>query len=144
MTLAVAKHPSYLNGMKWIAALIPLSLVAGCFADETLRGYGAADKTWMLTEARDFASNPDITLTFPETGRIAGQAPCNSYFATMDVPYPWFETGLIAATKRACPDLGTEAAFFNALEAATLSEVLGNTLILSDDDGMLMVFRSGG
>ncbi|MCD2361295.1 META domain-containing protein [Sulfitobacter mediterraneus] len=144
MTLAVAKHPSYLNGMKWIAALIPLSLVAGCFADETLRGHGAADKIWVLAEARDFTATPSITLTFPEQGRIVGQAPCNSYGTTMDVPYPWFETGPIAATKRACPELETEVAFFDALGSATLSEVFGNTLMLSDDDGMLMVFRSDG
>lgn len=135
---------SYLNPMKWTAALVPLIFAAGCFADETLRGYGAADKTWVLTEARDFTPHPKITLTFPEKGRIAGQAPCNSYFATMDVPYPWFETGPIAATKRACPDLRIETVFFNALSNASLSEVLDNTLILSDDDGMLMVFRSDG
>ena len=144
MTLAGVRAPSYLIKMKWTAALVPLFFVAGCFADETLRGYGAADKTWVLTEAREFSAKPTITLTFPETGHIAGQAPCNSYTAAMDVPYPWFDAGPIASTKRSCPDLPLEATFFNALGMATLSEVLGNTLILSDDVGMLMVFRSGG
>lgn len=130
--------------MKWIASLILPALTAGCFADETLRGYGAADKTWMLTEAREFAATPTITLTFPETGRIAGQAPCNSYHAAMNVPYPWFDAGPIASTKRACPDSPLEAAFLDGLRNATVSEVLDDTLILSDDDGMLMVFRSDG
>jgi heat shock protein HslJ len=130
--------------LKAFTVVFPLLTLAGCLADGTLRAYGAADKIWTLTEARNFTPDTAITLTFPETGRIAGNAPCNSYSATLDVPYPWFDAGPIAATRRVCPALQVETSFFTALGAATLSEVLDNTLILSDEDGMLMVFRADG
>ncbi|MGJ8615214.1 MAG: META domain-containing protein [Sulfitobacter sp.] len=125
------------------ASLISLLLLAACQKDESVRAYGAADKEWRLIELAGKPFNAKATLTFPETGRIAGMAPCNSYGGTMTVPYPWFEAGAIAATKRACPDLAAETAFFSALGAATLSEVLGDTLILSNPDGLSMVFKSG-
>ena len=47
----------------------------------------------------------EATITFPEEGEIEGEAPCNRWSATQSVPYPWFEAGPIAATKRACPAL---------------------------------------
>jgi heat shock protein HslJ len=122
-----------------LAALLPL---AACFGDETVRAYGAADKVWQLTELNGAPATAKTTLTFPEAGRIAGDAPCNSYFSAMEVPYPWFDAGPIGATKRACPELAAERAYFEALEKASLSEVLGDTLILSDDNGVLLVFKS--
>jgi len=124
-----------------LAALLSQS---ACFDDETLRAYGAADKVWRVTELNNAPFNAIATLTFPEAGRIAGQAPCNAYFAEMSVPYPWFEAGPIGASKRACPDLAAEGAFFDALRSATLSEVLGNTMVLSTDAGPLLVFTADG
>lgn len=122
-----------------------LSLVlSACFADETVRGYGGADMTWRLVELNGKKFNATVTLTFPEKGRIAGQGPCNGYSGSMTAPYPWFKTGPIAATKRACPDLAAESVFFNALGKATLSEVFDGTLMLSTEEGTLMVFKSGG
>lgn len=118
---------------------IPL---AACDSDETLHAYGAADKEWRLVELQDAPFDATATLTFPERGKLAGQGPCNSFSTTNNVPYPWFDAGPIAATRRACPDLAAESAFFTLLEAATLSEVLGDTLTLSDDSGVLLVFRS--
>jgi len=119
--------------------MLPL---AACWGDETLRAYGAADKVWHLMELRGAPFTAQTTLTFPEPGQIAGAAPCNRYFATQDAPYPWFKAGPIGATKRVCPNLAAETSYFAALTAATLSEVLGDTLILSDEDGPLLVFKA--
>ena len=124
-------------------SLILLVLLSACRDDESVRAYGAADKQWRLIELNDQPFTAKATLTFPEEGRIAGNAPCNSYSGTMIVPYPWFEAGPIAATKRACPDLAEESEFFAALDAVTLSEVLGDTMILSNTDGLSMVFKAG-
>ena len=121
-----------------------LLALPACRNDESVRAYGAADKEWRLVELAGNPFDATATLTFPEPGRIAGAGPCNTFSASMTVPYPWFEVGSIAATKRACPDLPSETAFFVALEQATLSEVLGNTLILSNTDGLSMVFTAGG
>ena len=119
------------------------TLAAGCARDETVGAYGAADKIWVLSEIDGQLFPAEATLTFPGPGRIAGQAPCNRYFADMAAPYPWFETGPIASTRRICPDDAAERAYFEALSAMTLSEVLGDTLILSTEDGRSMVFTAG-
>lgn len=82
------------------------------------------------------------TITFPKQGQIAGTAPCHSYSATQTAPYPWVEAGPILATKRACPDLDAETNFFAALSQASISEVSGDTFLLSDNNGHEMVFTA--
>jgi heat shock protein HslJ len=127
-----------------IAPLIATCIcLAGCDRDETLRAYGAADKLWQVTELRDAPFTARATLSFPEKGRITGTGPCNKFTASQEVPYPWFRAGPISATRMACPDLEAETAFFTALSAATLSEVVGNKLILSNDAGVLLLFTAG-
>ncbi len=116
-------------------------MTAGC-KDETISGYADTDASWELIELDGTLFPAKATISFPEKGRISGQAPCNSYFGTQSAPYPWFETGPIAATKRACPDLPAEGAFFNALEQMSIAEVSGNTLILSNEDGRQMIFKA--
>ena len=127
--------------MKVVAAtLAAIALITGCQGDETLRAYGAADRIWTLKELNGAPFTASATLTFPQVGEIAGVAPCNGYSATMTAPYPWFEAGPIAATRRSCPDLAAETAFLKALTEATLAEVADDTLILSNPDGLTMVF----
>jgi len=111
--------------------------------DETVAAYGGSDKTWVLAEIGSMDVAPDATLSFAEPGRITGTAPCNSYSATMSVPYPWFEATEIVVTRMACPELAAERAFLDALAAAAYSEVLDDTLVLSNDDGPLLVFKAG-
>lgn len=113
-----------------------------CASDETLAGYGGADRVWTLTELDGVPFPAQANLTFPETGKIAGQAPCNRYFAEMKAPYPWFETGPIAATRMACPDLQAETDFLTALGEMTESEITGKVMILRDDAGREMVFTT--
>ncbi|WP_298844319.1 META domain-containing protein [uncultured Roseobacter sp.] len=121
-----------------------LLATAACRKDETVAAYGGSDRIWQLTEIDGDAFAAEATLTFPETGKIAGTAPCNSYSAAMTVPYPWFGAGPIAATRRACPALEAETIFFKTLGEMTLSEVLGDTLVLSTPEGRSMIFISGG
>ncbi|PWE32535.1 META domain-containing protein [Maritimibacter sp. 55A14] len=121
---------------------LPLLLgLSFCDRDETVSGYAGTDQGWILAEIDGTAFPARATLHFPEEGRIAGEAPCNSYSGTQAVPYPWFEASAIAATKRACPALDAEAAYFEALGEMTLAEVSGRLLILSNDEGRMMVFR---
>lgn len=115
--------------------LLPL-ILAGCAADETISGFADPQAIYAL-EGLDGA-----TIQFPEQGRVAGQGPCNRYFANQTAPYPWIKIGPIGATKMACPDLEQEQAFFQALEQSTLAEVSGPTLILTTDSGEELVFRA--
>lgn len=122
------------------ALLIPLLL--GYCADETTSGYADPATIYVLETIDGQPFQARATLSFPEARRISGDAPCNRFSGTQPAPYPWFEPGPIAATKRACPDLDAETAFFNALSQMTLVEVSGPVLVLSTPEGRSMVFRA--
>ena len=124
------------------ALLILFALATASCADETISGYADRDAVYRLEEFEGAAVPWQATITVPEKGRVAGQAPCNAYAADQRVPYPWFELGPIAATRRACLHMQGETQFFAALSRVTLAEVAGKVLVLSDDDGPVMVFRT--
>lgn len=126
-----------------LALITALAGFSNCSRDETVAAYGGADQVWTLTEIDGADFGATATLAFPGAATISGQAPCNSYSGSMDAPYPWFEARDLAVTRRACPDLALETRFFEALQAMTLAEVSGGTLILSNDKGREMVFRAG-
>ena len=118
--------------MKYIALIAALVLTA-CQKDETISGQSTPTDTWQLSQMNGKPITAEISLTFPEKGRIAGRAPCNTYFASQTAPLPWFEVSAIASTKRACPELKLEGDYFQALESMTLIERTGTTLLLSND-----------
>ena len=123
-------------------AFAALASLGACQGDETVRAYGAANVIWTLNEINGTPFPATASLRFAEEGKITGKAPCNGYSATMTVPYPWFDVSDIASTRMASPDLRAETAFFAALEAATISEVSGRTLFLTNPDGLSMVFTA--
>ncbi len=125
-----------------LALVLSLVGLGQCSADETVGGYGGAERGWTLVELDGSPFTKTATLSFPERGKIAGQAPCNRYFATMEAPYPWFEAGPIGATRMACPDLDLETKFLATLAEMTQSEVSGDTLVLRNDAGLEMVFKA--
>jgi len=116
--------------------------LAACDQDETLRSYGAGDIVWSLTELNDAPFTADSALSFLSGNRVSGTGPCNTFMATMSVPYPWFELEGLASTRRVCPQLAEETDFFNALTQASQVEILGNVMVLSNDDGLSMVFKA--
>ncbi len=128
--------------MKLLAATLFLTALSGCWNDESVGTYGAADRVWTLSELDGTPFPQRATLTFPESGTIAGKAPCNSYSGEMTAPYPWFEAKNLAVTRMACPDLAAETRFFAALSAMNLSEVAGDVLILSTESGREMLFKA--
>ncbi|SLN29248.1 META domain protein [Pseudoruegeria aquimaris] len=121
--------------------LLALGLSA-CQPDETISGYAGTDREWRLVEAVGQPITQRITLTFPEEGEIAGHAPCNAYTARQTLPYPWFKIEGLAATRAACPELELEGTYFAMLMSMSLSEVAGDTLILSNEAGMQLVYRA--
>lgn len=125
-----------------LAIIVGFLGLSQCDKDETIAAYGAADQVWALVELDGSAFTAQATLTFPEPGKIAGKAPCNSYHGKMDAPYPWFDAEQVATTRMACPDLKAETAFLAALSEMSLSEVSGDTMILTNDAGREMVFKS--
>ena len=120
---------------------IPI-LLAGCLKDETVSGYADPGASYQLVEMDGAAFNARATISFPEQGSITGKGPCNSYGASQSVPYPWFEIGPIRATRAACSDLTLEIEFFTALSGMSQIEAFGDTVILREDDGREMIFRT--
>lgn len=126
--------------LKIIAAIGLTSLATSCVTDESISGYADPTRVYVLQELDGELFDGRATISFPEEGQINGHAPCNSYFAQQTEFYPWFGVEAIGATRMACPELEAEAAFFAAIGAMTLAEVIGPTLILSNTDGRKMVF----
>lgn len=129
------------RGVLTAAAMIPL---AACAGDETLSAYGAAGKTWVLSEMNGKAYVATATLEFPKPGQIAGQGPCNAYRAELSAPYPWFEAKNLAATRAVCPDLLEETRYLEALQSMTEAEVTGDVLILRNEAGGELLFSADG
>ncbi|WP_296417913.1 META domain-containing protein [Pseudooctadecabacter sp.] len=128
--------------IKTAAFLIPLVALNACGTDETVSGYADPDATYHLIEMDGVTPVAPATIRFPEQGRVTGQGPCNAYMASQTVPYPWFNVDAIASTRRACPHLPQEAAYFRLLENMTLAEVTDTILILSDTEGRMLIFEA--
>ncbi|MBO9468440.1 META domain-containing protein [Tropicibacter sp. R15_0] len=125
-----------------VMGIVMFAALAACSGDEGVRAYGAADKVWHLTQIDGADFGADATLIFPKAGRVTGRAPCNSWSAPQTAPYPWFDLGPVAATKMACPDLAAEQRFFDHLAKMSISEVSGDVLVLSNDQGGEMIFTA--
>ena len=121
-----------------LAPLIALSLLLAACQDETVSGY--AGGIWRLTEMAGDPAPEGVTLDLTEQGQISGQAPCNRYSGPQSVPYPWFETGPLAVTRRACAALDAERRYLSLLQSMSLAEVAGDVLILSNESGEELVF----
>lgn len=128
------------NMFKVMTPMVAIFLLSACGPDESISGYADTSLAYQLTELDGVPFTARATVSFPEQGRIAGQAPCNSYFGEQTEFYPWFGLNGIGATRMVCPDMSEETRFFAALEAMTLAEVVDRTLILSNTDGNQMVF----
>lgn len=124
------------------AALIALLATTACAGDETVAKYGAAGKTWVLTQIDAAPFTARATMTFEDGGWIKGQAPCNRFSVQQKLPYPWFDAPAVMSTKMACPDLDAEYTFFTALSAMTLSEVSDTVLLLTNETGGSMTFKA--
>ncbi|MEL7025885.1 MAG: META domain-containing protein [Pseudomonadota bacterium] len=115
-------------------------ILSTCGPDETISGYANPEAVYQLESIGGQSFLATATISFPEIGKVVGQGPCNTFSAEQTVPYPWIDIGPIAATRRACPDLADEAAYFEALGRVTLAEVAGDDLILTTEDGVDLVF----
>jgi len=75
--------------------------------------------------------------------RIVGTGGCNRYFGTYTVEAQTISVGAVGSTEMACepPIMAREASFFEALSASRTYRRLGDTLVLTADDGGTIVLR---
>lgn len=109
--------------------------------DETISGYVDSDAVWVLEEMNGQPVSKRYTLQFNEPGRVRGEGPCNSFFGEQTKPLPWVDIKVRGATRKACFDLSLESKYFDLLGQATQIEAGEKTLILSDDNGEILVYR---
>jgi heat shock protein HslJ len=96
---------------------------------------------WKLVAINGQPFPAHATLDLATAGKIAGQGPCNRFFAAYDGTLPEFRPGAIAATRMGCPDLAAEVAMFAALDQMTRADVVAPvTLLLTGPDGASMEF----
>jgi heat shock protein HslJ len=79
------------------------------------------------------------TLRF-DGDKVAGKAPCNSWFGKNPANLPAVSIGAIGATRMACPNLAAEAAFFETLQAMQRTELDQGHLFLVGMEGRIMEF----
>ncbi|MBV1867447.1 MAG: META domain-containing protein [Marinosulfonomonas sp.] len=120
---------------------LPL-LLANCATDETISGQVEPSAIFQLAEIDGTPFTSTATISFPEEARISGRGPCNTYSASQNAPYPWFEISPVLATRMACKNLAQEIEFFEKLSQMTQIEVAGDTLILRGTTEGELVFQS--
>jgi heat shock protein HslJ len=125
--------------LRFIALII---LLVSCGSDETISGYADRKMIYALASIDNAPFTARATIAFAKEGAVNGTRPCNTFQAAQSVPYPWFALGPIASTRRACPDLGQETAYFAALADMRFAEVAETVLILSNKAGGEMVFQA--
>jgi heat shock protein HslJ len=125
-----------------VSGLIAATALLAACRDETLTGYGAADKIWVLSTLNQEPFEARATLSFPDAGKLSGQAPCNGYQGEQTAPYPWFQAGALITTRMICPDQPAEDIYLQTLAEMTEAEVAGDVLILRNEAGLEMVFTS--
>ena len=121
-------------------ALIALLWLAACNKDESVSAFVTGSGVYALRTFDGVQLAVPITLDLSEPGQVSGRAPCNSYSAAQTAPYPWFQIGDIATTRRACATRRLEHRYLTALSRMTIVEVSGTVLILTNDSGAEMVF----
>jgi len=126
--------------MIWLILHLLLYGPAG-FRDETLAAYAERDVAYRLEPAEDAPAVGTLTLRFPKVRSVEVRTHCASYHAALTVPYPWFRTARWQVADRHCDPGSQDLLFRDALRRMTLAEILGDTLILSNDIGEALIFR---
>lgn len=94
------------------SAPMPINLAGTEWSLEDLGGAGIID-------------NSQVTLTFPEAGRVAGISSCNRFTGTVTITGDTLKMGPLATTRMACMSEAVsmqEAKYLKALDGATRYE----------------------
>ncbi len=109
-------------------------LAAGCAGTAAPPAPVLVGTEWRLESlgGKDLPASSQASLTFPESGRVAGNAPCNRFFGTYTQTGQKLSFSQMGSTRMAC--IGTaaeqETRYLAALQKATGFEVDGGRLIL--------------
>ena len=138
-------------------AFLALAIIALAFGAMNANGAHAADlaadtsielatgpsllDVWQLHSVLGIETSMPATLLVSADLRASGKAPCNSYFASVELGEGTIVFGAIAATRMACSVriVSAEEAYFGALERVRSYVVESNTLTLKDASGVTIL-----
>lgn len=123
------------QGRTFASLIATVPLIAAC----AMAPPGLHDG-WRLQSLAGAAPPVPVTLSLDASGRAAGAAPCNRYFGAFTATAEAMSFGAIASTKRACPALGYEAAYLDALSQVTGYRQEADRLVLTGQGRDLAVF----
>ncbi len=107
--------------------------------------YRVTAQHWSLMSIDDevLVENTQITLSFDDT-RGFGSAGCNTYNASYEITGADISFGAAASTRMACPGdiTAQEQAYLEALSIADSYSVTADTLTLSSEDGLTLIFEA--
>lgn len=95
------------------------------------------DVVWELQSIAGAPAGSPVTLSISSDLRAGGKAPCNSYFASVELGEGEVSFGAVAATRMLCAPgaMAAEQAFFSALDAVRAYALDGDRLTLAGADG---------
>jgi heat shock protein HslJ len=84
--------------------------------------FSLSNSEWLLEDlsGSGVLDNVQATLTFPETGKVAGNGSCNRFFGPAEINGDAIKLGPLASSRMACPEavMNQEAKYLGALQAA--------------------------
>ena len=84
--------------------------------------FSLSGNEWLLQDlgGSGVLDNIEATLTFPDTGKVAGNGSCNRFFGPAHVSGNVIKLGPLASSRMACPEavMNQETKYLNALQAA--------------------------
>lgn len=128
-------------------ALAALILAAGLASPAAAEPPAGLMQHWQLSRIGDAAAPFPATLDLRDMPQVAGQAPCNRWFATVTLSGTGqgapaaLQFGPIGATRMACADLAAEQAYLQALAAVSAAQLDAGALILTGADGLRLEFQ---
>jgi heat shock protein HslJ len=115
----------------YAAALISMVGPTALMADGTPVPAKGVPMAWTLNSVDGEQVTYKVTLDNSTDGRIAGRAPCNTYFGRFDVADGKVTVGPIASTRMACAEMASETAYLQMLQAVDQIEQSPGQLVLS-------------
>ncbi len=129
---------------KLLLIISTTALLASCSSVATSSKAGKSqpnvtDTNWTLADQVK-GEVPTLKL---ESGRIGGNAGCNTYFSdvTIDSSTGSFKAGAIASTKKMCPNMSVEKNYLQTLAEVNRYVVNGSVLELYKDNLLMLKFN---
>jgi hypothetical protein len=122
--------------------ILPYLFLKFCQTDETLAAYAEQDRDYQITEVLGQPAAFTAALRFPGRMRFQIETPCAVLDGRITAPLPWFEAQKITFAPRPCDDSPWQTDLMKILKTVTLAEIAGDTILLSSDARVALVFRT--